>query len=307
MAASEGDGDEGMLMFMRGSDESEEEIVGVKYDTYEYILRGEKNSVSLALVSKHHSLWAEYIYNASRIIADLMIDHVNDPSNPHSINVHGLKCLELGAGAGLPGFIAGVCGASEVVISDYGLDYDLSLIFPIDVNIKLLKSMVANQNLYGIGYIWGYPVHPLVYAEQYYHSSSLEIDCGSYKDYIASKLAARKATPEFDSAVPVLESDKFDVIILADLIFNRSEHEKLLWTVKEALKPKTGVCYVSFSHHDPLKRMLDLNFFELARAEPFNLTVEYILQQQRRSHPFTENDGLDGERGVVYLYKLTLA
>lgn len=72
----------------------------IKLDKYERLQmdkdsRSNLSSIQLALVSKHHSLWAEYVYNASRILADY-IDN-------GSISVQGKKCLELGAGAGLPG------------------------------------------------------------------------------------------------------------------------------------------------------------------------------------------------------------
>lgn len=75
-------------------------IIVIKFDKYERLhvdkdSGSNLSSIQLALVSKHHSLWAEYVYNASRILADY-IDN-------GSINVRGKKCLELGAGAGLPG------------------------------------------------------------------------------------------------------------------------------------------------------------------------------------------------------------
>ena len=38
---------------------------------------------------------------------------------------------------------------------------------------------------------------------------------------------------------------KFDYVIMADCIFNRSEHRKLLWTVKETLSD-SGVAICSF-------------------------------------------------------------
>jgi nicotinamide N-methyltransferase len=295
--------DEGILDFMRTSDSSEEEMI-IKHDTYEMVTpAGESKSFTLALTAKHHSLWAEFIYNASRILADLIID-VN---HPHHIPVAGKKCLELGAGAGLPGFIAGVCGAKEVVITDYGHDNDLSLIYPIDMNLQILKQHLGSteQTLFAMGYVWGAPIHPLVNGNQYYHPNDFTIDCSSYDKYLSSKLDARKLGEDVLS-VAAANDEKFDIEFLADLIFNRSQHEKLLWTVKESLKPKDGICYVTFSHHDPAKKDLDLNFFTLARSEPFNFEVNFILQQQRRSYPFVENDGLDEARGVVHLYTLRI-
>ena len=72
----------------------------IKLDKYERLQidkdpRSHLSNIQLALVSKHHSLWAEYVYNASRILADYI--------DSGSISVKDKKCLELGAGAGLPG------------------------------------------------------------------------------------------------------------------------------------------------------------------------------------------------------------
>jgi hypothetical protein len=42
----------------------------------------------LALVSQHHSLWAEYVYNAARVLADRIDDG--------RIDCRHMRCLELG-------------------------------------------------------------------------------------------------------------------------------------------------------------------------------------------------------------------
>ena len=46
------------------------------------------SKLKLALVSQHHSLWAEYVYNAARVIADLIDKDI--------IPCKQKKCLELG-------------------------------------------------------------------------------------------------------------------------------------------------------------------------------------------------------------------
>jgi hypothetical protein len=63
---------------------------------------------------------------------------------------------------------------------------------------------------------------------------------------------------------------------------------------------------VTFSHHDPQKRELDLNFFTLAESEEFGFIVEKIDEEVRQSYPFVEQDGMDEQRGVVYVYTLRL-
>jgi hypothetical protein len=56
-----------------GSDFEEDKVV-IKYDTYERLnmssdyIGTQPRSLKLALVAKHHSLWAEYVYNAARVV-----------------------------------------------------------------------------------------------------------------------------------------------------------------------------------------------------------------------------------------------
>lgn len=62
----------------------------------------------------------------------------------------------------------------------------------------------------------------------------------------------------------------FDILILADLLFNRSQHVQLLETCARSLaRLETAEVWVSFSHHDPEKSKLDMNFFELASLKGF--------------------------------------
>jgi len=92
-------------------DAIEEDPITLKYDTY-LRTRGKRSSSSssssssipateaaqeeeeedqllrLALVSQHHSLWAEYVYNAARVLADRIDDG--------RIDCRRMRCLELG-------------------------------------------------------------------------------------------------------------------------------------------------------------------------------------------------------------------
>lgn len=258
--------------------------------------------IKMALIARHHSLWAEYVYNAARVVADLMDNSPFVSAALPRIDVSGKTCLELGAGAGLPGIMAILKGAKRVVISDYGHDLDLSLIYPIDVNINMIRDrMGADQEAYAVGYIWGYPIEVLCDVKNYYQRSEM-VDTFTYTSYLQSKKSLRI---QYELSPNPGGIEKFDVIILADLIFNRSEHSKLLWTVKNCLKID-GICWVSYSHHDPQKSSLDLNFFELAKQDPFNLKVSYVGKEIRQTYPFREEDGMDEQRGVVYLYTVTL-
>lgn len=143
----------------------------------------------------------------------------------------------------------------------------------VQVNIdKLCPRYVPEGVLHALGYVWGQPVAPL--------------------------LEPLHATSSSSST-----HEQFDVIILADLIFNRSEHDKLLWTCRECLKDD-GVVWVAYSHHDPHKKDKDLEFFTKAEEERFGFLVKEVGQVHMQDL-FIENDGLDDQRGIVYLSLLT--
>lgn len=331
--------EEDVITGLFGETSDDTNMVSLKYDSYSldsHFLSSRYpavRSLQLALLDQHHSLWAEYIYNAARLMTDLMTAEAGEgcegtggagdasacagaaagPATAagagqgiHSTLCEGLqriaiqrtdKCLELGAGAGLPGLAAALCGAGEVVISDYGNDHDLALLYAIDCNISRIRDLHPCV-LYGVAYTWGYPVDPLVYPSTCYQHPDAEVDLSTFSAYCQSKLLARLQEHQ-----EIQEQDKFTKIFLADLIFNRSEHRKLLWTVKACLH-KEGVCYVTFSHHDPLKAALDLAFFQLAEEDGFMVTA--MGKVNRLTYPFREADGLDEQRGDVFFYTLTL-
>lgn len=58
---------------------------------------------------------------------------------------------------------------------------------------------------------------------------------------------------------------KFDLIFMADLIFNHREHGALVAMIKHYLMDD-GVCHVLYSHHVPTRRDRDLRFFSVCAA-----------------------------------------
>jgi nicotinamide N-methyltransferase len=233
------------------------------------------------MASARHSLWGHKLWNASKVLGEMIEE---DPSL-----VKGKNCLELGAGAGLPSLLAALNGAKHVVVSDYASTTDQVLVEAIQMNIDRLmtsSSQTGNNNnskinigtdvLSARGYVWGQQIQTLL-----------------------EPLSSASAS----AAAPAGAASGFDVIICADLIFNRSEHSKLLWTCKECLVAEGGQVLVAYSHHDPEKAKLDMRFFELAKEEGW--VIEDIKVEQCVDL-FVENDGLDEERGKVYVKRLTL-
>eukprot|EP00898_Chlorokybus_atmophyticus_P000750 jgi/Chlat1/1676/Chrsp127S01914 len=61
--------------------------------------------------------------------------------------------------------------------------------------------------------------------------------------------------------------------------------------------------WVAFSHHDPLKAPLDLNFFTLAVNQPFRFEERKVCEVEMKDL-FEENDGLDHLRNMVHFHVL---
>lgn len=62
------------------------------------------------------------------------------------------------------------------------------------------------------------------------------------------------------------EGEKYDIIILCDVVFNHSEHRKLLHSIVDLLQPN-GVAWCVFSHYRPWYMDRDLALLTMAREE----------------------------------------
>ncbi|AWU75759.1 hypothetical protein CAS74_003837 [Pichia kudriavzevii] len=154
--------------------------------------------------------------------------------------VRGKSILEVGAGGALPSILAARLGAQYVVSTDYP-DPDLI------VNIR--KNITENNvqdNCSALGYIWGNDTTEIV-------------------DMLKTNTDGSKST--------------FDTIILSDVIFNHSEHLKLLQTCRDLLTPNKGKILVTFSPHRPKLYHADLQFFETCQQDPFNFTPHFVEMQ----------------------------
>ena len=183
----------------------------------------------------------------------------------------GLSVLELGAGSGLLSIMCGLKGSSRVCCTDYDSFSDHSLMEVIEGNLN--RYFPDNPSIGAVGHVWGNDVTPLL-------------------------------TFGIQENEEENEEGKYDLVFLCDLIFNRSEHQKLLNTCYRTVKPHgKGVCHVIFSHHDPQYTEKDLNFFELAEKQGFIVTKGEEVEMEDL---FVENDGMDHLRNIVYFYTLTL-
>lgn len=106
---------------------------------------------------------------------------------------------------------------------------------------------------------------------------------------------------------PVLEAnknEKFDVAILADLIFNHACHKQLLESLTQLLKKNDdSYALVTYSHHRTHLIKEDLNFFRLARRK-FGLKVEE-LGTMKHQPMFKDDLGPVEIRSTAHFVKMT--
>lgn len=107
--------------------------------------------------------------------------------------------------------------------------------------------------------------------------------------------ALRRREVQGDRATVAIDEDAvneggdrgFDIVIMADLLFNRSQHAQLLESCDRCLaKSEAATVWVSFSHHDPEKAKLDMEFFSLARLKGFVPTRRKTVSRFTRGQVF---------------------
>ncbi|KAF2278777.1 uncharacterized protein EI97DRAFT_218916 [Westerdykella ornata] len=148
-------------------------------------------------------------------------------------------------------------------------DYpDADLIENLRYNISLCESLPSPLNVVAEGYLWG------------------------------------AGTEHLTKHIP--DAAGFDVLILADLLFNHSEHEKLVKSIQLTLnKSPASTAYVFFTPYRPWLLPKDLAFFDLAQAAGFSVTktFEKIMDKVM----FEEDPGDELLRRTVYAYELKWA
>lgn len=187
-----------------------------------------------------------------------------DYIDEHKALVAGKSVLELGAAAALPSLVAAL-SADRVVITDYP---DPELISNIQYNVDHAGlGAEVERKVKVMGYIWGNDVAELLEA---------------------NRGADGKAA-------------KFDFIILSDLIFNHSEHHKLVASMDKTLAAD-GQALVVFSPHRPKLYHKDLEFFTLAKEMA---GFEVVEKFERDYMPmFEEEEETKELRGKAFGYVL---
>ncbi|KAI3406016.2 EFM7 [Candida oxycetoniae] len=225
--------------------------------------------ITMKLVGKS-PLWGHLLWNAGIFTADYL------DKNSEKL-VKDKRVLELGAAAALPSLVCAVNKAKEVVATDYP---DADLVNHIKHNFDQLSQKTEISKYKVKGYIWGNSINELIYNDK-----DDDDDDDDNKN---------------EANLELTDDKKFDLIILSDLVFNHTEHHKLLSTCRQCLK-SNGKCLVVFSPHRAHLLNQDLAFFETCKEYQFKAEMIGMINMT----PMFEEDEKTAEiRSRVYSYFL---
>jgi nicotinamide N-methyltransferase len=171
--------------------------------------------------------------------------------------VKGKDILEIGAAAGVPSIVCAVKGARTVVMTDYP---DPDLVDNMRQNAAAAMPLIpAESHLHVTGYKWG--------ADTAEITSFLSLE-----------------------AVPPAAA-RFDVLIMADVVYSHREHPNLILTMQRALKRTAdAVALVIFTPYQPWLLPKTEKFFPLAEESGF--TVIKIFEKAMDTVLFKDDPGV---------------
>lgn len=208
---------------------------------------------------------AHHLWNGSRVISEYF------EANPSEVK--GRTVLELGAGAGLPSIMAAVLGARRVVMTDFP---DADIVANMWKNIDECSIIPSSSR-----------------ADAHDEKSGEETSASSQDAVVAKGFVWGFDPVPLLAELPGQPDERFDVLVLADLLFRHSEHGKLLDTIRDTLKRSRGSkAFVFFTSYRPWLQHKDLAFFDLARERGY--VVDKILDK-KMDRPLFEDDPGDEE------------
>ncbi|OJD11851.1 hypothetical protein AJ78_07464 [Emergomyces pasteurianus Ep9510] len=194
--------------------------------------------------------------------------------------VEGKDILELGAGAGLPSLICAILGARTVVVTDYP---DIDLVENMRINAQACESLLSSGGA-DLG-----------------QKSSSPLRVEGYK-WGADPETVLKHIPK-DASVGADGRHGFDLMILADVIYNHPQHGELIASVRQTLKrTRDAVAFVVFTPYQPWLFEKIAAFFP--RVEESGFVVTKLFENLVEKVMFEEDPGDEKLRRTVFGYEL---
>ncbi|KAH8432095.1 putative nicotinamide N-methyltransferase Nnt1 [Aspergillus melleus] len=181
--------------------------------------------------------------------------------------IAGKDVLEIGAAAGVPSIVSAIKGARTTIMTDYP-DPDLveNMRFNASSSAPLIPSGSA---LHVDGYKWGASVEPL------------------------------------QAYLPAGET-RFDLLIMADVVYSYREHGNLIKTMQMTLKKsREAVALVIFTPYEPWLLPRTETFFPLAERSGFKVTK--IFEKLMDNVLFENDPGDEKLRRTVFGYEIRWA
>ncbi|KKZ61179.1 hypothetical protein EMCG_04228 [[Emmonsia] crescens] len=197
--------------------------------------------------------------------------------------VEGKDILELGAGAGLPSLVCAILGARRAVVTDYP---DFDLVENMRINAQACESLLSLGRADG---------------SQNLSSSPSPLRVEGFK-WGADPETVLRHLPE-DAGVGADGRRGFDLLILADVIYNHPQHGELIASVKQTLKKtRDAVAFVVFTPYQPWLFEKIVAFFP--RAEESGFVVTKVFERMTEKVMFEEDPGDEKLRRTVFGYEL---
>ena len=159
--------------------------------------------------------------------------------------------------------MAAILGADKVVVTDYP---DAELIENLDYNISACSLDHASNKVVAEGYLWGSTVKPLI---------------------------AHLHSPK----------ERFDTLLLADLLFNHSCHGGMISTILDSLaRTPEARALVFFTPYRPWLLKKDLAFFALCGEK--GLEARKVIKEVMEKVMFEDDRGDEMLRRTVFGFEV---
>ncbi|PGH08338.1 hypothetical protein AJ79_06025 [Helicocarpus griseus UAMH5409] len=239
----------------------------------EYTMRSGQ-TIRLRLVGSH-PLWGFLLWNAGKTSSDYLESRARDW-------VQGKDILELGAGAGLPSLVCAILGARTAVVTDYP---DFQLVENMRINAEACEALIP----LGTGK-----------GEDGKKGTSSPLRVEGFK-WGADPETVLRHVPGDNNGVAGLRG--FDLLILADVIYNHPQHGDLITSVKQTLKrTRDAVAFVVFTPYQPWLMEKIVAFFP--RAEESGFVVTKVFERLTEKVMFEDDPGDEKLRRTVFGYEL---